>query len=71
MSCFTLTDGIKNWSFMQTTRSEQNLLLGYSRTVSTKGKKTERLKNCSGEAASGFALLACQFTIRGMGMDSP
>ena len=36
-----------------------------------KRKKTERLKNCIGETASGFALLACRFTIRGMGMDFP
>ena len=35
-----------------------------------KGKKTERLKNCNGETDSIFALLACRFTIRGMGMDS-
>ena len=63
MSCFTQTDGIKNWSFMQSTRSEQNILFNYASTVSMKGKKTERLKNCNGETASGFTLLACQFTI--------
>ena len=71
MSCFALTHGTKNWSFMQSTRSERNILLSYSSTVSIKGKKTEHLKNCIGETAYGFALLACRFTIRGMGMDSP
>ena len=28
---------------------------------------TERLKNYNGETASGFALLACRFTIQGIG----
>ena len=56
---------------MQSTRSEQNLSLSCSSTVSIKSKKTERLKNCDSETASGFALLACRFTIRGMGMNSP
>ena len=51
---------------MQSKRSERNHLLSYSSAVSIKGKKTERLKNCNGEAPSGFALLACRFTIRGM-----
>ena len=71
MSCFTLTDGIKNWSFMQLTRSQQNISLSYSSTVSIKGKKTECLENRNGETGSGFVLLACRFPIRGMGMDSP
>ena len=56
---------------MQSTRSERNFSLSYSSTVLIKGKEIERLKNCNGETASGFALLACRFTIRGMGMDSP
>ena len=56
---------------MQSTRSERNISLSYSSTVSIKGNKTECRKNCNGETASGFALLACRFTIRGMGMDSP
>ena len=56
---------------MQSTRSEQNRLLIYLSTVSTEDKNTERLKNCNGETASGFALLACRFTIRGMSMDYP
>ena len=36
-----------------------------------KSQKTERLKNCNGETAREFALLACQFTIQGMSMDFP
>ena len=56
---------------MQSTRSERNISLSYSSTVSIEGNKTERMKNCNGETAGGFALLACRFTIGGMGMDSP
>ena len=56
---------------MQSTRSERNISLSYSNTVSIKGNKTERLKNCNGETAGGFTLLASRFTIQGMGMDSP
>ena len=70
-TCFKLTDGIKNWSFMQSARSERNISLNYASTVSIKSNKAERPKNCNGETASGFALLACRFTIRGIGMDSP
>ena len=55
---------------MQSTRLERNISLSYSSTVSIKSNKTERLKNCNGETASGFALLACRFTIGGMDMDS-
>ena len=51
---------------MQSTRSVGNISLNYESTVSIKGDKTERLKNCTGETASGFALLTCRFTIRGM-----
>ena len=36
-----------------------------------KRQKDRTPEICNGETASGFALLACQFTIRGMGMDSP
>ena len=55
---------------MQPTRSERNISLSYSSTVSIKGKKTKRLKNCNGETASGFASLACRLTIRDMGVNS-
>ena len=53
---------------MPSTRSERNISLSYSSTVSIKDNKTERLKYCNGETAGG---LACRFTIQGMGMDSP
>ena len=54
---------------MQSTRSKRNILPDYASTVSIKANKTERLKNCNGE--SGFALLACRFTIQGTGVDYP
>ena len=57
--------------FYAINKNRRNISLSYSSTVSTKGNKTERLKNCNGEIASGFALLACRFTIRGMDIDSP
>ena len=41
---------------MQLTRSECNISLSYPSSVSIKGNKTERLKNCNGKTASGFAL---------------
>ena len=56
---------------MQSTRSEPNISLSYASTVLIKGNKTERLKNCNGKRASGFALLACRSTTQGMGMDFP
>ena len=56
---------------MQSTKSQRNISLSYSSTVSIKGHKTERLKSYNGETAGGFALLACRFTIRGMVMDFP
>ena len=36
-----------------------------------KKAKKRTLKNCNGETASGFTLLACRFTIQGMDIDSP
>ena len=55
--------------FYAVNKITENISLSFSSTMSIKGKKTERLKNCNGEIASGFALLACRFTIQGMGMD--